>query len=99
VAVKTTTVEAAVEPATAMESATVMEPATAVESTTALEPATAVERATAVEPATAMATATVHLRVGSSDTAENRECRDRCDCKFLHSRLSHVRNSFTPPEK
>jgi hypothetical protein len=41
----------------------------------------------------------VHLRVGGSDTAKNRECRDTCDSKFLHPRLSHGRNSFTPPEK
>ena len=65
--------------------------------TTAMESATAVGAATAVEPAAA--TTTVHLRVGGSDTAENRECRDTGDCKFLHPRLSHSRTSFTPPEK
>jgi hypothetical protein len=91
VAVKTTAVEpATVEPAT-------VEPAT-VESAT-VESATAVEPTTAVESTTAMATATVHLRVGGSGTAENRECRDTCDRKFLHQRLSHRRISFAPPEK
>ncbi|HWZ71421.1 MAG TPA: hypothetical protein VN326_08070 [Casimicrobiaceae bacterium] len=38
--------------------------------TTAVESATAMESATAVEPATT----TVGLRIGGSDTAENREC-------------------------
>ena len=66
----------------------------AVKSAATVEPAAAVEP-TAVGPATA----TVHLSVGGSDTAQNRECRDTCDCKLLHPRLSHRRTSFTPPEK
>jgi hypothetical protein len=57
---------------------------TAVETTTTMEPA----------PAVGAATATMHLRVGGFDTAENRECRDTCDCKFLHPRLSHSRTSL-----
>ena len=80
---KTTAMEpATTEPATAVEPATPMESTTAVDSTTA----------TAVEPAT---TATVHLRVSSSDTTKNRECRDTCDGEFLQRRLSH-RNLLRP---
>jgi hypothetical protein len=79
-----------------VESATV-ESAT-VESATAMATAAAMEPAAAVEPA--MATATVHLRVGGSDTAKNRERRDTCDCKFLHPRLSHGRTpSLLPKNK
>src|SRR6202030_2268656 len=77
---------------TAMESTTM-------ESAAAVEPATAMEPAAAMEAAPAVGAATAHLRVGGSDTAENRECRDTCDCKFLHPRLSHGRTSFTPSEK
>jgi hypothetical protein len=50
-----------------------------------------------MEPATA--TATVHLRVGGSDPAENRERRDTCDCKFLHPRLSHSHNLLRSSRK
>jgi hypothetical protein len=68
----------------------------AVESAVAVESSAVVESPAAVEPATAMrsATAAVHLRVGGSYTAENRECRDTCDYKLLHPRLSHSRTSF-----
>jgi len=54
---------------------------------------TPVESATAMEPATAMESATATVRVGGSDTAEYRECRDTCDCKFLHPGLFHSKTS------
>ena len=67
---------------------TAVEPAV-VESAAAVEPAAVVGSGTAVEPAAA----TVHLRVGSSDTAKKRECSDTRDCEFLHWRRSHSRTS------
>ena len=73
----------------------VVEAATVVESAAVVESGTAVESAAAVEPAAVVGsgTATVHLRVGSSDTAKKRECSDTRDCEFLHWRRSHSRTS------
>jgi hypothetical protein len=106
VAVKTTAVESTAVESTAVESAATVEPAAATvePAAAAVEPAAATVEpaAAAVEPATVMATATatVHLRVGGSDTANNRERRDTCDCKFLHPRLSHGRTpSLLPKNK
>jgi hypothetical protein len=47
-------------------------------------------KTTPVESATAMESATATMRVGASDTTENRECRDTSDCKFLHPGLFHA---------